>query len=356
VTSRRAAFLAVAALGLGALPPAQAQRVYVANQQGASVAIIDAATNTLVETVDLRALGFSANAKPHHVAVEPDGSFWYVTLIGDGYVVKFDRANRVVGKAPMETPGMLALDTGSDRLFASRSMTAVNPPSRIGIIRRGDMSIEEVDVLVPKPHAIAVAPGGRYVYVGSLGANQIATVDVQTEQATVIQVPGQSAHVFVQFAVSPDGKRLVASGQLSNRLLVFDAANPARLALLNAVEVGAWPWDPAFTPDGKFVWLGNQRASSATILDAATWQVLGVVRGDGLAEPHGLAVSPDGRFVYVASHTMHATGDPMAGHGMGATGSSGEPGVVAIIDAAQRKVIRAIQVGPYATGVGIGQR
>jgi streptogramin lyase len=45
--------------------------------------IVDPATGQIVRVVDLKALGFSANAKPHHVVAEPDGSFWYVTLIGD---------------------------------------------------------------------------------------------------------------------------------------------------------------------------------------------------------------------------------------------------------------------------------
>jgi len=55
--------------------------VYVANQGSATVSVIDVAKNDVVETVDLERLGFSANAKPHHIVVEPDGSFWYLSMI-----------------------------------------------------------------------------------------------------------------------------------------------------------------------------------------------------------------------------------------------------------------------------------
>ncbi|MEO7513218.1 MAG: hypothetical protein ABIZ91_15805, partial [Gemmatimonadaceae bacterium] len=77
---------------------APGQKVYVTNQAGSTVSIIDVARLAVDTVLDLRTLGFTANAKPHHVVVEPDGSYWYLTLIGDGRVVKFDRNNRVVAQ------------------------------------------------------------------------------------------------------------------------------------------------------------------------------------------------------------------------------------------------------------------
>ena len=147
-----AALLAVA--GCATAPPARAQAgapggaapavLYVCNQNDATVSVIDTRTHQVVRVIDLQQLGFSANAKPHHVAIEPDGSFWYLTLIGDGRIVKLDRDDRVVAQVPFETPGMLALHPRADLLYVGRSMTAVNPPRRIGVIRRSDMQLEEV--------------------------------------------------------------------------------------------------------------------------------------------------------------------------------------------------------------------
>src|SRR2546422_943619 len=73
--------------------------VYVANQASGKVTVIDAATDSVIAVVDFTALGFSAHPKPHHIVVEPDGSYWYVSLVGDNAVVKLDRANHVVAKA-----------------------------------------------------------------------------------------------------------------------------------------------------------------------------------------------------------------------------------------------------------------
>ena len=106
-------------------PEATAQDyLYVASQGAASVSIIDMDANRVAATIDLTELGFSPTANPHHTAVEPDGSFWYVSLIADGKVLKFDRENRLVDQADFETPGMLSLDPNSDYLYVGRSMAA----------------------------------------------------------------------------------------------------------------------------------------------------------------------------------------------------------------------------------------
>ena len=69
---------------------------------------------------------------------------------------------------------MLSLDPTSDHLYVGRSMAAVNPPQRIGVIQRSSMEIEEVDVFFPRPHALAVDPHGKRFFTASLGQNTVA--------------------------------------------------------------------------------------------------------------------------------------------------------------------------------------
>ena len=220
------AILVAASLAMGACgkpapegpAPVKSPRLYVANQDDATVSIIDVNTRALIETVDLRRHGFGANAKPHHVQVEPDGSAWYVTLIGAGKVLKLDRANRVIGSADLQVPGLMTLHPLQDLMFVGRSMSAVNPPPRMAIIRRSDMKLlDEVELLFPRPHGISAHPSGRQVYVASLGTDQLANVGVADGKVRLIEVPGPT-HGFVQTAVSPDGKWLAATAELSDGL------------------------------------------------------------------------------------------------------------------------------------------
>ena len=334
---------------------ASATVLYVCNQNDATVSVVDPAVG-VVRVIDLKTKGFSANAKPHHIVVEPDGSFWYVTLIGDNRIVKFDRNDRLVAQATFETPGMMALHPTADLLFVGRSMTAVNPPPRIGVLRRSDMRIDEIGVLFPRPHAMTITPNGEQAYTASLAVNQIAAVDVRTERVELTQVAG-APHALMQFAVSPDGKLLAISAELSARVMLFDATQPLKPKLIAEIPVEHQPFDPAFTPDGRTIVLGNKAANAVTLIDVASRKVSAVVRGTGIAQPHGVAISPDSRFAYVTNNNLKGTGEHamhnMVGGSQGGAAQPAGPGTVVVIDLSARKIAKVIEVGHNASGIAI---
>ena len=332
----------------GAEPYADADSLlYVAVQDDASIYQIDTRRNVVAAIVDLTDLGYSASAKPHHVVVEPDGSFWYVSLIGESKVLKFDSDNQVVGEADFETPGMLALHPSLDLLFVGRSLSAPAPPSSIGRITRSTMAIEEVQVLFPRPHALAVDPDGGFVHTASLGENQLMTVEAAGSTVSFTPVAGP-AHAFVQFAVSSQRDRMYATTQLSNRVLVFDISDPANPVQDSAIPVNAAPWHPAITPDQSELWFGNNLANTITVLDLDQLTIAKVIFGNGVAGPHGSAVRGDGRYVYISNRNLNGTYSPR--HDFG---TNPQPGTVVVIDRTSQSIVRVIETGPYAAGMGI---
>ena len=333
-------------------PQAAPEILYVCNQSDASVTLIDTRTNTIIRTLDLKALGFSANAKPHHIQVEPDGSFWYVTLIGENKIVKIDRNDRVVGQATFETPGMMSLHPTQDLLFVGRSMTAVNPPKRIGVVKRSDMSIEEVDVLFPRPHAMALDAADNTVYTGSLAENRMAAIDVATEKVEITTVDGQP-HSLMQYAISPDGKSLAASGELSGQMLLFDISERMKPKFVRSWNVEMQPFDPIYTRDGRYIVLGNKAANAISIIDTKTNDVK-VLRGNGIAQPHGTATSLDGRWVYVSNNNLNVPAGAHAMHGApaGPVAPAG-PGTIVVIDTRTLEVAKVIEVGHNASGIAV---
>ena len=333
--------------------------IYVTNQDAASVTIIDAGTHAVVETVDLQALGFSANAKPHHVVADPDGRHWYVSLIGENTVLKMDAGtNRIVARSTFEVPGMLAYDMETDRLFVGRSMSAVNPPQRIGVIDRDDMSVEEIAVLFPRPHALASNPRSVHVYSASLANNRMATIDPVEEDVRVQEFmegmdhadhagmdhgAGEMVHTLVDFAVAPDGRTLVGTGEMSGKLLVFSLDDPGQPRLTRELDIGPRPWHPVYSPDGGQVWVPSKAHNTVTVVSTRDWSIERVIRGQGLAEPHGAAFSPDGRWVFVSNS------DTKNEH-------PGDGGTVVVIDAATGGIVKVIPVGRNATGIGTRAR
>jgi YVTN family beta-propeller protein len=330
-----------------AATPLQAQnRLYVANQDDATVSIIDAGSRKLVETVDLRRYGFGDNAKPHHVQVEPDGSAWYVTLIGAGKVVKLDRNNKMIASAALEVPGLITLHPTQDLMFVGRSMSAVNPPPRMAVIRRTDMKLlDEVELLFPRPHGIVAHPGGRRVYVASLGTNQLASVGVEEGDVQLIDVAGP-AHGFVQAAVSPDGMWLAVTAELTDKLMVFDVSDPASPKLTRTIAVPDGPFEPLFTGGGRWIYLTCLAANRVAVIDTKQWEVASVLKHEAFAQPHGVALSSDGQYVFVGNR--HQLGGAHQHQGGKPTGK----GTVVAFCAATRSPAQTFKVGNYAAGMG----
>ena len=322
--------------------------LYVANQGAATVTVIDANEASVVAVIRLEELGFGPNARPHHIAVEPDGAFWYVSLIGENRVLKFDRENQLVGSLEFERPGMLAVHPTEDLLFVGRSMAAVNPPQRIGKIQRSTMTVEEIDVFVPRPHAIAVSRDGRWVFTSSLAENTLVAVEIESGEAELTRLDGNDPHVFVQFAISPDGGTLVATGQISGKLLVFDASTPRDLRLVREVAVNAEPWHPTYSPDGRSVYFGNLGTNTVTVIDASNWTIASVISGEGLSEPHGIAVTGDGERLFVSNRNVKG-----AYTSQEALGFEEPNGTIVVIDPVAGQVLGVLEVAPYAAGLGI---
>ena len=111
MTRRRGAAVALGVAMAAVVEPGRRVRaqqpdlLYVCVQDDAKIAVVDMASRAVLRTIDLVKLGFPATAKPHFVAVEPDGQHWYVSLIGANRVVKFDRSDRIVAHSRWRRPG-----------------------------------------------------------------------------------------------------------------------------------------------------------------------------------------------------------------------------------------------------------
>jgi YVTN family beta-propeller protein len=257
---------------------------------------------------------------------------------------------------------MLALDPTSNLLYVGRSMSAVNPPQSIGVIDRSDMSIEELDVFFPRPHPLAVDPRTSIAYSGSMTVDQIATIDGETMDVELTTLESKSqagtadhathtgmghGNMFVQFAIAPDSPTLVVGGEMTGQVLFIDLSTPQAPKLTSTVAVNAKPWDPVYTPDGRYIYLGNNGANTVTVLDAKEQKVADVITGTGLSEPYGSAIRPDGRYVYISNSNLQGAYTPRQ-----PVEHASDVGTVVVIDTATRQIVKVLEVGTNPTGIG----
>jgi DNA-binding beta-propeller fold protein YncE len=326
-------------------------KLYVVNQGGATITVIDQQRLAVDTVLDLRTMGFTANAKPHHVAVEPDGSHWYVSLIGDGRVLKLDRANRLVAQVSMETPGLLALDPVHDSLYVGRSMTAVNPPRSLGVIARQAFTlVDEQEILIARPHAIAVTPDGRWVHTASLAENRIASVEVATGRVTLTTIQGVPRSL-VQFAISPDGRRMASGGELSNTLLLFDLTRPPPLVVASEIPLEGKPWEVRLLADGRTALVTLLARNAVAEVDLVDGAVTSLYEGR-MAQPYGMVVRDDGRYAFVVNQNTGALQPGQSGHEMHGMAGHSTEGWLSILDLHSGKLHSTLMLGSGPTGIG----
>jgi DNA-binding beta-propeller fold protein YncE len=245
----------------------------------------------------------------------------------------------------LDVPGLLSLHPTRDLLVVARSMSAVNPPRRIALIRRSDMTLlDEIDVFFPRPHALVTT--GGFAYVASLGVNQLASVSLDQGTVSLVDVAGPP-HTLTQFALSPDRRWLAATGSTSNELLVFDLTDPATPSLARRVPQEPGPFEPGFTWDGRWVVVTNLEANTVSFVSTSTWTADHVVRHPAFRQPHGVGLGPDGRYVFVSNRYQAGGAHQHQGHQ-----PTGNGNVVAIC-IPTRTVDAVMEIGHYAAGIGI---
>ena len=70
------------------------------------------------------------------------------------------------------------------------------------------------------------------------------------------------------------------------------------------VVVGDSPQAIAITPDGKFAYVANAAGDSISVIDTSTNMVTTTINLAMDATPVGIAITPDGKFAYVADRMI----------------------------------------------------
>jgi YVTN family beta-propeller protein len=333
-----------------------AHRLYVCNQDAGIISVIDTDAKVVIRNIKLAEVGYSSNPKPHDLAVAPDGENWYVSLIGDNKVVKFDKNYQVVADVDFPAAGLLAMHPTKDLLYVGHTLSISTVPQTIGVITRSTMSLTEISLPFPRPHAMVADHSGQNIFFASLVQSVLATVDTDvnpSEVANLFSISGPS-RTLVQMNISPDDQDIYISSQLEEQLLVFDSSDPTNITLIDSVDVGQHPWHPKFTPDGSRVYVGNNVSHTVSAVNTTTRQELqqiGMGDGsDGLAEPHGLVVSLDGSYVYVTNRNKNIPAEYTPRYDFS---DNANAGTVVVINTITNQIEKVIEIEQFPSGLAI---
>ena len=234
--------LFLAAAGLCAEPT---HRLFVSNEAGDSLTVIDSRTGKVEKTV-------AVGDRPRGIGLSPDRSRVYVALGNENAIAVVDTARSMSSK--------------KSRRVRSRGIRR----SR----RRHDLSLERRRRLGHRARPRFRQNSGR----------------------------DRSRHRAEGVRVSPDGKQVLVTSESTNMVHVISAADKKVTA---NVLVGARPREVAFSPDGKYFWVTSEVAGEVAKVDRATNKIAAVNKRlrreiNRRVKPKGILLSPDGKRLYVS--------------------------------------------------------
>ena len=178
-------------------------RLYVANNLGDSMSIVNTATGATVATTPV-------GRNPYTVALSGDGKTAYVSDWGGNTVSVVDAATGAAkGSIAVGThPSAMTLDAGAGRLYVANSDSdnvSVIDTATNGVLQTIDLAPYPGAQVGASPNALALTADGKTLYVANAGDNDVGVVDLPEGQVAGL-IP--TAWYPTGLALSADGKTL----------------------------------------------------------------------------------------------------------------------------------------------------
>jgi len=163
-----------------------------------------------------------------------------------------------------------------------------------------------------RPHGMAFLPGDKQLLVTGERAQRLLVVDLTSGAIDSSMVTGQATTHMV--TLTPDGKHAFTTNIAAMSVSAIDVATRKVRATF---PVGARIEGLAVSPNGREVWVGGNESHQVYVLNAETGAVQHTIPGFGM--PYRIGITPDGKtavvsdpgaekihLVDVASHTVRS--------------------------------------------------
>src|SRR3989344_4500651 len=305
------------------------EKIYVAIEGEAKIAVIDAATKKVIRNIDLSVEhdGGLLSFAPHNVQVSPDQkSVWVTANAGkhqehSSYLFNQASAHGEEEEGAVEADQVIIIDPLTDKIIEwipiARSIhlahVVLTPDTRFAYataqeegavykINTDNHAVKRIEMpLKSEPHGLRISPDGLTAYIAMLGGKSLGVIDLRTDILSEIPLGGQA----VQTGVTPDGKYAVASLYDVKKLAVYNTADRT-VSFISLPESSRGPIQMYPTPDSRFIYLADQgyyfnqpTGEWVYKIELASAKVVKEIKAG--SAPHGVVVSHDGNFVYVTN-------------------------------------------------------
>ena len=267
------------------------------------IAVIDTAANAVIATIPV-------GSTPNEVVVSPDGRALYVPNFGPngrGVLSIIDTTTHAVTDSVVVSggggrPTGAAVAPDGTRVYVSTN-SEVNPPSERGTVSVVDtttMAVIATIAINPFPSGVGITPDGRRVYALDTEGDP-AVIDTATHEAVF---PFLSSPVGDRIAFTPDGTLAYMVKDAEPMIIAIEVATNRLVTLLDTDNGLAT--DVAITPDGRFVYVTDRTFHLISVLEAGVVDKPATHPVQWFGTANGIAIMPDSRTAYVTDRQSKA--------------------------------------------------
>ncbi|MFZ2948768.1 MAG: beta-propeller fold lactonase family protein [Desulfuromonadaceae bacterium] len=219
------------------------------------------------------------------------------------------------GVAPQEVAASPAGDIIYVSSLSTNEITVIDPRLR---------TVQDRIPVACSPSSLAILPSGTEALAVCRKTGQVIKIDL-VQRKQIAAIPVSFPH---SIAVNPEGSMAYVSRSMFSSYV--DVINLATFARTASISVGRSPQGLAVSPDGKALYVANNGAGTVSVVDISAGGVTaGILVG---YNPRNIAVSPDGATLYVTNYTS---------------------GTVSVIDTATSTATNSVTVGVNPHGVAV---
>jgi YVTN family beta-propeller protein len=276
---------------------------FITNYGSDNVSVIrtyrDTSTNNVIfeKVQDIR-----VGRYPYGIAVDPAGTFAYVTNSGDATVSKIDLSNySVTATIPVgSNPIGIVVNPDGSKVYAVN-----NSSGTVSVISTADNTNINTVAVGINPFGAAVHPAGTFVYVTNSGGNSLSIIKAADNSVTT----KSDFHLATPsgVAVNPAGTLVYITNFSSGTVSLFDASNNTITS--PNIAVGTNPIGVSLSTDGRYTYVVSSFAGTVSVIDNSTnTEIQPRVSVGSTPYALGSFVAPAGTTVPTVTSTTPANG------------------------------------------------
>ncbi len=285
--------VSVTTVAVGLMPKQAAvnrvtNKIYVPNNLGNSVTVINGAIDTVLRTISL-----GTGTGPYFAAVnETTNKIYIANNFSNSVSVINGAADTVMATVPVgAAPRAIAVNETTNTIYVANYMA-----STVTVINGKDNTVSAtLDIGAnTRPTSLAVNETTNKLYTANYGNNTISIIDCVTGKVDAV-IPASTAQNSPRFVnVNERTNKIYVANFRSKNVTVIDGANNS----YESVTVGVDPWEIAVNENTNQIYVSTDGETTVAIIDGKTNEVKTAPAGKA---PQAIGINTVTNMVYVGN-------------------------------------------------------